>query len=181
MKQMSLAFKTSDVHIITREEFTIEKLIEIVELRSPTEIIDELPLHLNLILQSDYPNNVNHQSLKSITSTGSIHSESLRKKFSEVFPEKQLTISYGMTELREVSCTAPGEFKEKFSVGSNLFPNLSLKVVDASSHKLGVNEPGELVARDTTITPKHRRQQLTKMDFINQEILDTSTSAECCL
>lgn len=141
-----MAFKMTDTHIITRDSFSVEKFTEIVEQRSPTDF-DEAPMHQNMILQSDFPTKVNHKCLERITSSGSIHSESLRKKFSEVFPEKDFRIIYGMTETEEISWTAPGEYREKFSVGSNFFPNMTFKIIDESGRKLGVNAPGELCVK----------------------------------
>lgn len=140
--QISLAFKTSDTLIVS-EIFSVERFTEIVKLRNPTDF-DESPHHLNLLFQSDFHEKVNHQSLVRITSSGAIHSESLRRKFSEVFPDKYWRIIYGSTETDEISWTAPGEYKDKFSVGSNFFPNMTFKIVDENGQKLGPNERGEL-------------------------------------
>lgn len=198
-----MAFKTTDTHIISREGFSIEKFREILELRSPTDFV-EMPIHVNMIINSDFPSKVNHDCLMRITSSGSIHSESLRKKFSEVFPKKDWRIIYGMTETDEVSWTSSDEYREKFSVGSNFFPNMTFKIVDANGQKLGINEPGELcvkqlfdfsvceinlflknsfwiiifISRDITRNLKFRRMQSTKKGFTSQETLRTSTNVE---
>lgn len=127
---------------MSREGFSIKRFAEIVKIRKLTEITLP-PTSLALLLQSDFAQIVDHECLKKITCVGSIVSESLRTKFSEVFPDKNLSIVFGMTELN-VSATRPGEYKEKLSVGSFIFPNISLKIIGEDNQKLSPNGIGEI-------------------------------------
>lgn len=200
---LCVAFRTSDTRIMPRETFNVDKLSQIVAKFKPTDLTVP-PLSLSLILQSDFPRTNAHESIRTVVCMGSIVSETLRRKFSELFPEKNLIILYGMTECG-VSGTAPDEYKESLTVGSQIFPNLSLKIVDESGEKLGVNEVGELclkstvkflVKRDcdsvclrlisdlrrvTTTIPKQLQTPSMKKDTSSLATLDTLTQQENCL
>lgn len=139
------AFDLNDTRIITDKPFSVETLKEMVEKYELTHLVVP-PTHLNAILCSDFESTCNHNSLKSITVLGSIASEALRKKFSETFPEKNLTVAYGMTELL-ISITLPGEYKEPYSVGSLFLANLMMKVVDDDGNRLGIGETGEICVK----------------------------------
>jgi 4-coumarate--CoA ligase len=104
------------------------------------------PSSLAYLLHYEDISSYNLASLKSILSAGSIVSKHLRDKFAEQFPDKQVSISYGMTEA-SISMTKPFEFKKEFSVGSMLFPNAHVKIVDDDGNKLGVGEKGEICVK----------------------------------
>lgn len=139
------AFDASEKNILINQAFSVETLSEIVEKHRVTNLTLP-PMHLIAILNSNFPQSCNHESLKSFLCVGSIVSASLRQKFSEVFPDKMLTISYGLTEIM-ISTTKPDEFKENLSVGSIFLPNIEMKIVDDDEQRLGVNEVGELCVK----------------------------------
>lgn len=139
------AFNSNDVRIISKNPFSVQSLVEIVEKYKLTNLTVP-PMHLNAILNSDFFNSCKHETLKTIACMGSIVSDSLREKFSEIFPDKNMTISYGSTEI-PISITLPGEFKEKLSVGSILFPKILAKIVDDQGNKLGIGEEGEICGK----------------------------------
>lgn len=135
------AFAQSDTRVISSKGFSMESFTAIVEKHKVTDLL-LAPMHLISILQSDFPRSKAQESLKIFGSVGSITSESLRQKFSEIFPDKDLRIAYGMTE-GMISATGPGDYKDKLTVGT-IFPNVTLKIVDESQNKLGVDEVGEI-------------------------------------
>lgn len=137
-----VAFNQNDQRIMPREGFTVQKFTEIVKKYKPTELTVP-PMNLTLILQSDFCSSVDHSCLTKVRCMGSIVSEPLRQKFAQIFPDKTLTILYGMTECA-VSVTKANEYKEKLTVGSFIFPNLKIKIVDEDGRKLNANEAGEL-------------------------------------
>jgi 4-coumarate--CoA ligase len=139
------AFNANDSQVLTNQAFSVETLLEMVEQHQLTHLTLP-PMHMIAILNSDFSKSCKHEYLKNITCVGSIVSESLRQKFSEVFPNKMLTITYGLTEIM-ISTTRPGEFKENLSVGSIFLPNIEMKILDDDEQRLGVNEVGELCAK----------------------------------
>lgn len=141
-----LAFNKNDTTIMTRNKFSAHLMKEIFNKHKITHV--SLPsMTLGLTLQSDFAAASDHSSLRTINTGGSITSASMRKKFSEIFPGKDLTIFYAMTEVA-LSVTIPGEFKKEFAVGSRAFPNISFKIIgEDNQKKLGINEPGEILAK----------------------------------
>lgn len=147
LSHLFAALKTNDTRIVTRDDFSIEKFTEIVRRHKPTELVLP-PMNLTLILQSEFPKSIIHECLKTVLCMGSIVSEPLRKKFSQLFPEKDLIVLYGMTEVG-VSKTAPGEYKDKLTVGSILFPNLTFKIIDENGQRLDENKVGEICVKSS--------------------------------
>jgi 4-coumarate--CoA ligase len=139
------AFAANDTKILTSQAFNVETLSEIVEKYQVTNLTLP-PMHLIAILNSDFPQSCKHECLKNFYCVGSIVSQSLRQKFSEVFSDKMFTVHYGMTEIL-ISSTLPDEFKENLSVGSFIFPNIEMKIVDDDEQRLGANEVGELCVK----------------------------------
>jgi 4-coumarate--CoA ligase len=139
------AFAGNDTNILTYQPFSVETLSEIVEKHQVTNL-NLPPMHLIPILNSDFPKCCKHGSLTNIQCMGATLPQSYRQKFSEVFSDKMLTITYGLTEI-VISTTRPGEFKENLSVGSIFLPNIEMKIVDNDEQRLGVNEIGELCAK----------------------------------
>lgn len=138
------AFAQSDVRVISRERFSVEKMSEIVKKRAITHLTLN-PVNLQLLLQSDFPELVDHSSITKITCVGTVITENLRQKFDAIFPEKELLVAYATTEVGYISVTAPGEHKAPFSVGSMIFTRM--KIVDDDHQKLGVGEVGEICSR----------------------------------
>lgn len=141
---MLLAFNKSDIRIWSRNGFSCELFSEILEKHKVTEVT-LVPIHLTAILLTDFAQTVNHKELNRILCVGAIASEWLRTKFAETFPDKEMIVGYGMTECPG-AISAPGQFKENYSVGS-LFPNLVAKVVDDNDENLGIGEVGEIRLR----------------------------------
>lgn len=145
IQPLFLAFNKNDIRIMPRNNFSVHFMKEIFGKHQITHFTFP-PMNLALTLQSDFATKGDHSSLRTVTTTGSITSASLREKFSETFPDKDLAIIYAMTEVA-VTTTNPGEFKKEFAVGSRTFPNVSLKIIDDRSQNLGINETGEILAR----------------------------------
>lgn len=137
-------FSLNETRIISSKGFSLELFTEIVEKYQVTDLL-LVPMILITILQSKSATAKAQEILKSFTAVGSIVTESLRQKFSETLPDKDLRVAYGMTETG-ITMSAPGQYKDKLSVGSP-FPNFTLKVVDDFENKLGVNEVGEICVK----------------------------------
>lgn len=140
---MLLAFTRNKTCILTCQDFSIEALTDIVQKHKVTHLTAP-PSQLTSILNSEFVNS-DHKCLKTINCTGSIVSESLRQKFLKHFPDKDMAITYGMTEVG-VATTSPGDYKEKLAVGSIIFVNVSVKIVNENDQKLGIGEVGEIYA-----------------------------------
>lgn len=145
IQPLFLAFNKNDVRIMPRNKFSVPFLKDIFKKQKVTHLTFP-PMSLALTLQSDFAATSDHSSLQTVTTMGSITSAAMRQKFSETFPEKDLAIIYAMTEVA-IATTSPGEFKKEFSVGSRIFPNISLKIIDDDNQNLGINEPGEILAK----------------------------------
>lgn len=141
------AFKPNDMHVMSNKSFTVGALAEIVEKYQLTHLTVP-PMQLISILQSNFSKTCNHESLKTIICIGSLVSESLRKKFHETFPDKNMSIGYGMTEI-SVCMSGPGEFMKNLSVGSYFVANIAMKIVDENGKRLGVEEEGEICVKPT--------------------------------
>lgn len=140
--QLFITFYPNDIRVWSSEKFSVEKLIEIVEEQKITNF-NLVPSTLAAMLASNEFLACNHESLKSFMVLGSFFSESLRKKFRKIFPDKLLMTSYGMTEIF-VSRTKPGEAYNGISSGSIITPNIVIKIVDEEGKNLEVNEKGEI-------------------------------------
>jgi 4-coumarate--CoA ligase len=139
------AFKPNDMHIMSDKKFSVDALIEIVEKYQLTHLTVP-PMQLIAILQSNFAQTCKHENLKTVICIGSLVSESLRKKFSETFPDKNLAIGYGMTEI-SVCMSGPGEFMKNLSVGSFFVSNIVMKIVDEYGQRLSVGEEGEICVK----------------------------------
>jgi crotonobetaine/carnitine-CoA ligase len=137
-----IPFYPNDLRIWSREKFSVEKLIEIVETQKITNF-NLVPSSLAAMLESEEFLSSNHDSLRSLMVLGSLFTESMRKKFREAFPNRLLMTCYGMTEVF-VSLTKPGEAYNGSSSGSIISPNLTIKICDEDGKNLGVNERGEI-------------------------------------
>lgn len=145
LPSVSIAFSGIDVRVITSEKFSIKLLIEIVEKYKITNLFAP-PSQMALILQSREFKMCDHSSLTSIMVSGSIVTESLRKKFKETFPDKTLTVAYGMTE---ATVALPLNDPAGMAVGKILYPNNVIKIVDDDGNKVGIGKPGELRVKQT--------------------------------
>jgi 4-coumarate--CoA ligase len=141
------AFKPTDIFIMSNRSFNVDYLAEVVEEYRVTHLTVP-PMQLISILQSNFAETCNHKSLKTIICIGSLVSESLRKKFHETFPDKDLSIGYGMTEV-SVCMSAPGEFMKSLSVGTLFVPNIAMKITDENGKRLGIDEEGEIGIKPT--------------------------------
>lgn len=138
-------FGNDDTTILTNQNFSIKVLSEIVENHKVTNLT-LTTLDLKEILKSDFAHSCDHDTLKNFICVGSIVPEALRQKFASTFPDKNLTIFYGLTEV-PVSMTLAGEYKKGLSVGSLVFPNTIIKIVGDEGQKLKENETGEICVK----------------------------------
>lgn len=140
--QLFIAFYPNDLRIWSCENFSVEKMIEIVENQKITHI-NLVPSSVAALLESEQFLSCDHESLKRFMVLGSLFTETLREKFRKLLPDKNLMASYGMTEIF-VSLTKPGEAYNGTSCGSIITPNLKIKIVNENGENLGVNEKGEI-------------------------------------
>lgn len=140
---LTLPFMLRDTRIITKKGFSVENLVEIVEKYKITSMV-LATTQLNSFLNSEKDIRSCIESLTNITIGGSIVSEVLRKKFEKIFPDKNLTIAYGLTESSACS-TKPNEYKiGGLSVGSMIYPNNSIKIIDNYGRSLHNGQKGEI-------------------------------------
>lgn len=140
---ISTLFSSNTLYIV-REETPIEvkELYKDVQ-KYKINVISMNTTILAAILHDENHKNYDLESLKSIFAYGSSISKRMREKFVSKFPEKQLFIGYGLTEL-SVSITKPNEYKKENAVGSSLVPYVEVKVIDDDGNRLGINEVGEI-------------------------------------
>lgn len=143
---ITVGFPHFDVRIITRQRFSIDTLIELIEKHKVSTMV--MPpsqameiVHSEKFLASDF------SSLKSVFLGGSMVSSSLRQKLKETIPSVKFSIAYGMSEY---GVTLPLGSENDTSVGKILIGNTEVKIVDDNGNRLGVNEPGELCVRNFT-------------------------------
>jgi 4-coumarate--CoA ligase len=174
------AFKPNDTYIMSSQSFSIDCLSEVVEKYQVTHLTVP-PFQLISILQSNFSKICNHKSLKTIICIGSLVSESLRKKFHETFPDKELSIGYGMTEV-SVCLSAPGEFMKNLSVGSVFVPNITMKVIDENGTRLGVGEDGEFCIKPAFefLVSFMRSEKLEIFMLLFSGVLQQPSSIEKC-
>lgn len=142
---ISLAYSPHNVRIFTKELFSIEMVIKLVEEYKVTDFVFP-PSQLATILDSEKFLSSKNESLHTIIAGGGIVANVLRDKFYSLFPDRNLTIAYGMTEIG-ISMTKPGESKIYGSVGSIIFPNTDVKIVDDEGRALDKGETGEICAK----------------------------------
>lgn len=132
----------NDLSIITDKTFNVENFIEICQKYNVTSVMIP-PSTLAVLLNSEKFLSTDISTLNNFMIVGAILSVALRKKFEQKFPNKNLTIAYGMTEA-SATMTAPMEYKKDFSVGSIIIPNTSIKIVDEDGKSLDNGQSGEI-------------------------------------
>lgn len=140
--QLFIAFNPNEYRIWSNDTFNVDKAIKIIE-DQKISTFNIPPSSLAALLYSEKFLSCNHESLKSFVTIGSALSDSLRDKFRKIFPNKMLTVSYGMTEVF-VSLTKPNECFKSNAVGSMIIHNLNVKIVNKKGESLGPNEKGEI-------------------------------------
>lgn len=143
-QNIMLTFNKS-LRIFTKNSFSLQNAIKIIEKYEITNFT-LAPSALALLLNSEEFLSSKNQSVQSFMAIGSILSNALRRKFNTIFPDRSLMISYGMTEVG-MSITKPNEYKIEGSVGSIIFPNTLLKIVDDNGNRLNAEEVGEICAK----------------------------------
>ncbi|KAG5680302.1 hypothetical protein PVAND_009819 [Polypedilum vanderplanki] len=136
------SFYPNDVRIWSRDDFNVDKLVEIIRDRQITEI-SLAPSSLAAILESDFFIESDHESCRKFIVLGSMFSASLRQKFRKTFPEKTLLTGYGLTE-QFISLSKPNECYNGITVGSLITPNLQLKIVNEKGESVNPGERGEI-------------------------------------
>jgi acyl-coenzyme A synthetase/AMP-(fatty) acid ligase len=148
MQNLLLPFTYKDTRIILNardDNFTIDHFIAMIEKYQLTSLTLP-PTQLARLLNSEKFITSKIDCVQSFSIPGSISSEFLRKKFERMFPNKMLMVPYGMTEV-SISITAPGEFKLNLAVGSMLYPNVQVKIVNESGVALNNGQQGEIYAK----------------------------------
>jgi acyl-coenzyme A synthetase/AMP-(fatty) acid ligase len=135
----------SDLRVFTKKPFDTSTFMDIVERYQITNV-NTPPSQISLLLNSEEFLSSNTQSLQTFMVVGSIFSKTMREKFEKHFPDKIVMIPYGMTETF-VSMSKPSEYRIEFSVGSILFPNVQVKIVDDDGKTLDVGQRGEICAK----------------------------------
>jgi 4-coumarate--CoA ligase len=139
--QIFASFAVNDRKIMTNRGFSVEFLDELIERHQVSSVMFP-PSQLAMTLRSEIRNS--WASLRGVYCAGSIVTLSLRKQFKARFPNIKLGIFYGMTEV-SVAVTKPQEdVTESLSVGSMIFSNNIVKIVNENEENLGVGEAGEI-------------------------------------
>lgn len=133
---------TNDLRVWTNKPFSVESFIEIVEKYKVTDC-SLSPFDISTLMDSKEFLASDHVSLRSIVVVGSSMSGTLRNKFKKIFPDKELQTFYGSTEC-SVSLTKGDEYFTPNSVGSIIYSNRCIKIVDELENRLGPNEIGEI-------------------------------------
>lgn len=137
---VTVGFAKHDVRILTRQKFSIDILIELIEKYKVTTMV-VAPSYVMEMVQSEKFLASDFSSLKTIYAGGAAVSPALRRKFKQKLPNVNLIVAYGMSEYA-VAVPLGGE--NESSVGKILFENSEVKVVDDDGNRLGVGEQGEL-------------------------------------
>lgn len=142
---ITVGFPHQDVRIITRQRFSIDILVELIEKYKVSSMIMPPSQAMEIVnsekfLASDF------SSLKSAFVGGSMVSSSLRQKLKETIPSVKFNVAYGMSEY---GVTFPLGSENDTSVGKILISNAEVKIVDDNGNRMGVNEPGELCVRNS--------------------------------
>lgn len=141
----NILFTTNNVRVFSKELFSVEMVIKLVEEFEITSLVMP-PSHLIMLLDSHEFLTSNNKSLQNFMASGSILSNVVRKKFESIFPDRQMAVSYGMTEVG-ISFTKPDEYKIDGAVGSIIFPNTQVKIIDEEGNALEKGNPGEVCAK----------------------------------
>lgn len=142
MNHLAGSFTENDTRIWTSRKFSVETFIAIVEKYQITNVL-MAPYVLNTLLNSQEFLGSQNESLKNFMITGAILSEGARQNFDKLLPNRNLTIAYGMTEQSAIF-TKPLEYRQGLSVGSFIFPNASIKIIDEDGNALDNGQTGEI-------------------------------------
>ncbi len=140
-----VSFTQNETRIWTARKFCTETFVELVEKYQITKVF-LAPYALNTLLKSHRFLASKNQSLQNFSIAGAILSEEARKLFDSLLPSRNLTISYGMTEAF-ATITKPFEYRQSLSVGSMIFPNISLKIIDDNGNAVANGKTGEICIR----------------------------------
>lgn len=144
-RNITVSLSSTDLRIFTKNPFDVSTFIEIVERYKVTNV-NMPPSSLAVLLNSEEFLASNTKSLQSFNVIGSIVSKVLREKFEKYFPDKMMMVPYGMTEVL-VSMTKPYEYKIEYAVGSVLFFNVQVKIIDENGKALEIGQHGEICAK----------------------------------
>jgi acyl-CoA synthetase (AMP-forming)/AMP-acid ligase II len=144
---VTIGFSSGDIRVITAKPFSVENFIQIVEKFKISNVIMP-PRQLAALLYSEIFLSSNTDSLQKFIVGGAIVAKILRKKFEKRFPDKDLMITYGMTESAGVM-SKPGEYKNDMAVGSLILSNLFIKIVDENGKAVDNGVQGEIHVKST--------------------------------
>lgn len=137
-------FRSKETRIVTRNPFSVELFVELVE-KYNIKIIYCAPTEIALLLQSNLVNTADLSSIKVFVCFGNIVNEQLREKFNKVLPNKLLVVSFALSEI-SVTLMMPGDSLDGLTTGQ-ILPNIQVKVVDENGDSLGINKKGEILAK----------------------------------
>lgn len=143
---ITVGLSNNDVRIITKQRFSVETFIELIETHKVSSVIMP-PSQAMEMVSSDKLSVSDYSSLRSVIIAGGAMSAALRKKLKENLPIVKFIIAYSMTEF---VISLPLGTENETSVGNVLSCNVQAKIVDDDGNRLGVNEPGELRVFNST-------------------------------
>lgn len=106
------------------------------------------PANLAYLLDSKKFLSSKNESLTDFLLIGAIVQNVLRTKFESIFPDRNMTIFYGMTEIG-ICFTTPGEYKVQGSVGSSINPGTQVKIIDDDGNALENGKVGEICGKNS--------------------------------
>lgn len=141
MATLLLGTVSGATRIITTKPFSPEWLLDIIERFKVTQFFAP-PGYLAQLLDCRQTKRANLSSITSCITGGSAVLEELRRSVSKLFPNADVYVAYGLSEL---GATATSNFPliKPGSVGKPVFGAI-FKIIDGNGNKLGPNEKGEI-------------------------------------
>jgi len=113
-----------------------------------------MPIFLNRIFDARYFTRAfvqNIASLKRITTSGGRVSRDIINSITDVLPDTDLYLMYGLTEAFRSTFLHPSQIRHRPESIGKAIPEVEIMVVNEKNQKCPVNEPGELVHRGGVI------------------------------
>ncbi|KAG5680303.1 hypothetical protein PVAND_009820 [Polypedilum vanderplanki] len=171
-RNITAPLSSTNLRIFTKKPFDVSTFISIVEHYKVTNV-NMPPSSLAVLLNSEEFLSSNTKSLQVFTILGSIVSKVLREKFSKIFPDKMMMVPYGMTEVL-ISMTKPNEYKQEYAVGSFLFFNVQVKIIDENGISLDNGKHGEICAKSSfKFHGYYNNAEATSIAFDNEGFIKT--------
>lgn len=141
------AFNANETVVFTKNNFSVELFVKLVKkYKINSSLLGQSTIFM--VVNSPLSKSKDLSSLKTIIFTGSILSECVRQKFKENFPEKSLTIIYGLTEVLVARFPTCEDFQDYqgLKVGK-IVPGSHVKIIDENKKALNNGQIGEVCVK----------------------------------